>query len=118
MVEFWHFDEVNRTPYCFLGPGRWRAAHEQLLAIFVANPRLGVAGGDVLERWSGRFQRRFGYTEDDVPGAIQFFRCRCYEDIGSQLTPLLYLRQEQLGRIRREMRVPKRGIPNPRKNAA
>ena len=92
--------------------------YEELLAIFLANPRLGVAAGDVLERRSGRFQRRFGNTEDDVPGAIQFFRRRCYEDIGSQLTPLLYLRQEQLGRIRRGMRVPKRGISNPRKNAA
>src|SRR2546429_3284509 len=70
--------------------------YEELLAIFLANPRLGVAAGDVLERRSGRFQRRFGNTEDDVPGAIQFFRRRCYEDIGSQLTPLLYGGQDQL----------------------
>jgi len=64
--------------------------YEKLLAMFLANPQLGVAGGEILEHRSGLLGPRFGNSKDNVAGAIQFFRRRCYEDIGSHLVPLQF----------------------------
>ena len=64
--------------------------YEKLLKIFKARPGLGIVGGEILEYQSGRFQPRFGNSESDVGGAIQFFRRQYYEDIGSRFIPLQY----------------------------
>jgi poly-beta-1,6-N-acetyl-D-glucosamine synthase len=63
--------------------------YESVLEKFHANPRLGIAGCELHEYRSGRFDRRRGSGEEFVAGAIQFFRRRCYEDIGGFL-PLYY----------------------------
>ena len=62
--------------------------YERLLAIFKSNPRLGVAGGDIFEYRSGSFQPRYRNSEDNVAGAVQLFRRRCFDDIGSRFIPL------------------------------
>lgn len=64
--------------------------YEKLLTICKANPRIGIAGGEIFEYQSGRFQPRFGNSEDCVPGAIQLFRRQCFEDIGARFIPLQY----------------------------
>jgi len=62
--------------------------YKKLLSIFRANPQLGVAGGEIFERQGGGFQPRFGNSEENVAGAIQLFRRRCFEDIGCRFIPL------------------------------
>lgn len=53
---------------------------ELLLARFAANPRLGLAGGVVID--VGRPRDRFPRNREDVPGAVQFFRRECFEKMG------------------------------------
>ncbi len=53
---------------------------EQLLARFTANPRLGLAGGVVID--VGRPRDQFPRNREDVPGAVQFFRRECFEQMG------------------------------------
>jgi glycosyltransferase involved in cell wall biosynthesis len=61
--------------------------YEDLLAKCGTNPRVGIAGGQIVEYRDGRFDVRFGDSPDHVAGAIQFFRRGCYEDAGG-LVPL------------------------------
>ena len=60
-----------------------------LIAKFVCNPQMGIAGGAICE-WNGDAEvpRPFN-TTTDVAGAVQFFRRACYEAIGGFL-PLKY----------------------------
>jgi len=60
--------------------------YETMLARFQENPRLGIAGGIILELIDGRFSRQ-NISRNSVAGAIQLFRRRCYEEIGGY-TPL------------------------------
>jgi biofilm PGA synthesis N-glycosyltransferase PgaC len=53
---------------------------EQLLRRFEANPRLGLAGGVVID--VGTPRNRFPRNRHDVPGAVQFFRRACFESLG------------------------------------
>ena len=55
---------------------------ENVLDRFHRDPRLGIAGGFILEERNGRFESRLFNTERSVAGAIQLFRRRCYEEIG------------------------------------
>ena len=55
---------------------------ESLLKKFHENKQLGVGGGRVLEMKKGVYRAPFGSKERSVPGAIQLFRRKCYEDIG------------------------------------
>jgi poly-beta-1,6-N-acetyl-D-glucosamine synthase len=53
---------------------------EYLVGKFAHNPRLGVAG---TNRWEGSLLYDYRFTSiEDVAGACQLFRRRCYEDIG------------------------------------
>jgi glycosyltransferase involved in cell wall biosynthesis len=61
--------------------------YEKLLAKFNANPRLGIAGGLIVESAGGRYEMRSGNSHHEVAGAIQFMRRECYKDIGG-LKPL------------------------------
>jgi hypothetical protein len=56
--------------------------YERILAEFDANPRLGLAGGYIMERSHGRWACRHGNSPDSVAGGIQMFRRECYEAIG------------------------------------
>ena len=53
---------------------------ERLISRFEANSRLGLAGGVVIDR--GKPRDRFPANVLDVPGAVQFFRRSCFEQIG------------------------------------
>jgi hypothetical protein len=53
---------------------------EQLLKRFAANPRLGLAGGVVID--IGTPRDRLPRNRHDVPGAVQFFRRECFESLG------------------------------------
>lgn len=57
---------------------------ENILAQFCLHPRLGIAGGVILEPSNGRFipQR---ISTDSVAGAIQMFRRECFEDVGGYM---------------------------------
>jgi glycosyltransferase involved in cell wall biosynthesis len=53
---------------------------EQLLKRFGANPKLGLAGGVVID--VGLPRDRFPKNRIDVPGAVQFFRRECFDLLG------------------------------------
>lgn len=53
---------------------------EQLIRRFEADPSLGLAGGVVID--VGLPRDRFPRNRIDVPGAVQFFRRKCFESIG------------------------------------
>jgi biofilm PGA synthesis N-glycosyltransferase PgaC len=53
---------------------------EMLLRLFDDEPRLGLAGGVVID--PGREKDRFPRNRIDVPGAVQFFRRECFEQLG------------------------------------
>jgi glycosyltransferase involved in cell wall biosynthesis len=53
---------------------------EQLLARFEQRPRLGLAGGVVID--PGMPKDRFPRNRMEVPGAVQMFRRDCFESLG------------------------------------
>lgn len=58
---------------------------ETLVSKFDANSQLGLAGGTIWEMQRGVFRPRLGNVTHSVPGAIQFFRRECYEQIGGYI---------------------------------
>ncbi len=58
------------------------AYFENLVAQFQARPKLGIAGGFVLEEKDGQFQHRRTNRSYSVAHAAQIVRCECYEAIG------------------------------------
>jgi len=63
--------------------------YEQILAKFRENPKLGLAGGFVHEKMKDEFRSRKFNSRNSVPHAVQFFRRKCYEDVGGYI-PLKY----------------------------
>jgi glycosyltransferase involved in cell wall biosynthesis len=57
---------------------------EQLMARFDANPRLGLAGGVVIDVG---LPKRLPVNRIDIPGAVQFYRRTCFDAIG-RLCPI------------------------------
>jgi poly-beta-1,6-N-acetyl-D-glucosamine synthase len=53
---------------------------ETLIGHFEANPKLGLAGGAVIDR--GMPRNRLPRNRIDVPGAVQLFRRDCFERLG------------------------------------
>jgi len=53
---------------------------EQLIGHFERNPRLGLAGGMVVD--VGTSESRPPRNVQDVPGAVQFFRRTCFDSLG------------------------------------
>jgi len=82
------FEELRDIEYDFIGnldadltfgPGYF----EKLLRKFDDDPKLGIGGGFIHERWSdGEFRSRPLNTERSVGHAVQMVRRECYEDIG------------------------------------
>jgi glycosyltransferase involved in cell wall biosynthesis len=56
---------------------------QELITRFEANPRLGLAGGVVID--PGTPRNRFPRNRIDVPGAVQLFRRECFERLGGLL---------------------------------
>ena len=57
---------------------------ERVLERFKQNPKLGIGGGIILELHNGQF-KRLNYNLNSVAGAVQFFRKKCYKDIGGYI---------------------------------
>jgi len=58
--------------------------YEKILRRCEANPKLGIAGGTILDKRGDGFYRPYA-SLGSVAGAIQMFRRQCYEDIGGYL---------------------------------
>jgi glycosyltransferase involved in cell wall biosynthesis len=56
---------------------------QKVLETFEASPQLGLAGGVVIDLGSPR--DRLPRNRQDVPGAVQFFRRRCFEALNGLL---------------------------------
>lgn len=56
---------------------------QEVVERFEANPRLGLGGGHVVDL--GEPKNRLPRNRQDVPGASQFFRRRCFEELGGLL---------------------------------
>ncbi len=57
--------------------------YERLLGEFDADPRLGLGGGIVLDKYAAGFDNLRGGSEDyHVAGGVQFFRRECFEQVG------------------------------------
>lgn len=53
---------------------------EKVMARFESRPRLGLAGGVVID--VGQPKNKLPRNRQDVPGAVQFFRRNCFENLG------------------------------------
>lgn len=78
---------VKGTPYGFIGTldadiTLGSDYYQKVISRFDLEPRLGIAGGFIYEKHTGRFQNRRFNTSMSVAGAIQLFRRECYEEIG------------------------------------
>lgn len=76
---------VQTSSYSYIGlldsDVRFQAIYfEKLLELFESAPRLGLAGGFVVD--PGQPRDRFPRNRYDVPGAVQFFRRECFHRIG------------------------------------
>ena len=57
--------------------------HERLIGFFEKDSRLGLGGGTVIDQYEDRTENiRKGSEEYHVPGAVQFFRRECFEQVG------------------------------------
>ena len=84
------YERLKNTDYDFIGHLDADVSfepdyYERLFAKFGENPRLGLAGGYICELHRGRFQSRPVNRSRSVAGAVQFFRRRCYEDVGAMV---------------------------------
>jgi GT2 family glycosyltransferase len=55
--------------------------YEEMLRRFSADPKLGLAGGLVVDCYGG-IRRRVGQSLNDIAGAVQLFRRECFESLG------------------------------------
>jgi poly-beta-1,6-N-acetyl-D-glucosamine synthase len=63
---------------------------KEVLDRFHNDPQLGIGGGWYAEAVKGTFGIAPGNCRESVPGCIQVFRRRCYEDIDGGLLPIEY----------------------------
>ncbi len=76
----WHdYDLIGKLDGDVELPPEW---FETLLARFQADPRLGLAGGRLVERDAGGSWSRLAIPAHHVHGAVKLFRRECLEAIG------------------------------------
>jgi glycosyltransferase involved in cell wall biosynthesis len=73
--------------------------YKSIIEKFYNNPLLGISGGIVYDKKKSGYKRRIGNTERSVPGGIQVFRRKCYENIGGFL-PLKYGGEDWIAEIK------------------
>jgi biofilm PGA synthesis N-glycosyltransferase PgaC len=57
--------------------------YERLIGYFEKDSSLGLAGGTVIDKYPDRTENaRKGSEDHHVPGAVQFFRRECFEQVG------------------------------------
>jgi biofilm PGA synthesis N-glycosyltransferase PgaC len=75
---------------------------KELIARFENDPKLGIAGGNILEFTNGRYNKRIK-TLNSVAGAVQLYRKECFADtIGFQ--PLEYGGEDAAAEISARMK--------------
>lgn len=84
------YENLRNTDYNFIGILDGDVTfdscyYEDILNKFSANPRLGIAGGIILDQYDTHYRRRSPTNLNYVSGCIQLFRRKCYEDIGGLL---------------------------------
>ncbi|MFX0199832.1 MAG: glycosyltransferase, partial [Candidatus Hodarchaeota archaeon] len=87
------YEQIKNTEYKFLGNLDADVSfnsnyYENVLLRFQTNPKLGIAGGIILELLNGQYVNQ-KLSLNSVAGAIQLFRRECYQDIGGYI-PLTY----------------------------
>ncbi|MEV8516791.1 glycosyltransferase family A protein [Dactylosporangium sp. NPDC051484] len=75
---------------------------ERLLGVFAGAPRLGIAGGQLVEEYDGRGVRQ-RISADSVSGATQMFRREVFEAIGG-LRPVRLGGEDSVAEIMARMR--------------
>jgi glycosyltransferase involved in cell wall biosynthesis len=80
------YEHLRETDFDFVGnldaDVSFDAAYfEEILARFQKNPRLGIAGGIILEYDGNKFWEQ-NTSLNSVSGAVQMFRRQCYEESG------------------------------------
>jgi hypothetical protein len=86
------YDAIRQDEFDFIGildadVSIPRDYYDELIARLQSYPRMGVAGGVIVEDSGGCWRMRRSDSSKDVAGAIQFFRRTCYDDFGG-LIPL------------------------------
>jgi poly-beta-1,6-N-acetyl-D-glucosamine synthase len=79
-----------------------RDYYETILKEFEKSTKLGLAGGYIFEKKNAKFATRAANSPWSVAGGVQFFRRRCYEDIGG-LKPLPLGGEDWLAEIQARM---------------
>ena len=59
--------------------------YEQLISEFLKNPKLGIAGGFIMEEYNGKLKNRPGNSIDSVAGGVQMFRRKCFLEVNGYL---------------------------------
>ena len=77
---------VQRIPYKYIGNldadvTLQNTYYSQVMELMEQNKRLGVAGGVIMERTKDQYQYVLS-NKIHVPGAVQFYRRECFEQIG------------------------------------
>jgi glycosyltransferase involved in cell wall biosynthesis len=102
------YEQLNNVSYDFIGhldadlsfDGQY---YERILEKFDRNPKLGIAGGFICERYKGHFESRPFNSTKSVAGGIQLFRHECYEGIGGFI-PLAFGGEDWCAEITARMR--------------
>ncbi len=92
------YEQLRPWPFAFVGildaditvESRY---YEELMSLFRSEPRLGIAGGTIMEATRGSFRSRYGNSTDYVAGAVQMFRRQCFEAIGGYV-PLPFAHED------------------------
>jgi glycosyltransferase involved in cell wall biosynthesis len=84
------FNELKDIKYDFIGNLDADISFEpdyfeRIFKKFNHNQKLGIAGGWIYELKKGIYCARFGNNVLNVPGAIQMFKRKCYEEIDGYL---------------------------------
>ncbi len=101
------FETIKNQPFDFIGNLDADISfapnyYERLLEEFVKNPKLGIAGGFVLEEHNGILQNRFGNSVEAVAGGVQLFRRQCYFDVGGYM-PLEFGCEDMVSQVYAKM---------------
>ncbi len=76
--------DVDYSFYCTLDAdvSLDKTYFQTIIDKFHENPRLGIAGGNVLNYYDNKLHKRAYSNISSVTGAVQFFRRECYESTG------------------------------------
>jgi hypothetical protein len=73
-----------------------------VLEKFIANPRLGIAGGEVFDFYDNKAHKRYS-SYNSVAGGVQFFRRSCFEEVGGYI-PISFGNEDAIAEITARMK--------------